>query len=307
MTRAPGPRRRPGGDNPDPTEPAKPESPRIDRRTLLRLGGALSVAVVAGGGVELVLRNLATPASTAHHLSPNTGDVTVLRSLKTVGARPTVTTTTEQPAPSPTTRPAKAVAPPSSVGSGGVAAPTEFFGPSAGRHVYITIDDGYFPDNRVIHLIRSEHVPITTFLIAEAASEHLPFWKSFVSAGGQIQNHTYSHPDLTSLSQGEVEGQWARANQLYKGWFGKAPVIGRPPYGAADHKVAVAAREAGLETMIMWSALDDGSGIQTWNDKKVAPGSIILLHWTPGLYADLVQVLQAVSDNHLVPAFLTKA
>lgn len=292
-----------------PDVPSADDTPLFDRRALLRRGGALSVTLAVGGGLDMILRTMASPA-TAGPPTTGTGDLRVLSSLTKDTNPPavtavtippaTTTTTTEMTAPHATT----AQAPPGSVESAAVA-PTKFFGPPTGHHVYITIDDGYFPDNRVIDVIRSEHVPITTFLIAEAAAEHLSFWKSFVTAGGQIQNHTYSHPDLTSLSKGDAEGQWARTNKLYKGWFGQAPVLGRPPYGALNHRVAVAAREAGLSSIIMWSALDDGAGIQTWNNKPIAPGSIILLHWMPGLYDSLVAVLRAVADNHLVPAFLT--
>lgn len=311
----------PGPDSerlPDPPEPRATEAPLLDRRTLLQLGGALTVALATGGGVDLILHTISSPAAAAkrpisiaddlraldvlpaRHTSP-TSPAPHPASSATDGAVPGTTTTT--PAPS---QDGLAPTPPSG-GTPAKVAPTKYFGSSADRHVYITIDDGYFPDNRVIDVMRSEQVPITTFLITEAAAEHLGFWRSFVTAGGQIQNHTYSHPYLTGLSKGDAEGQWARANKAYKGWFGTAPVIGRPPYGAINHTVAVAAREAGLDSMIMWSALDQGSGIQTWNNGPIAPGSIILLHWTPGLYADLLAVLQDVSDHHLVPAFLTEA
>lgn len=296
----------------DPEPPTEPESPLVSRRTLLRLGAALSVAVGVGGGLETVLHTMAGPAE-GRLISTTKGDLQTMKALKAGPDNTPETQTTERSVQSatPTTLPrttaTQAAKRPVKAGSGSTAAPVKFFGPSADRHVYITIDDGYFPDNRVIDVMRSEHLPITTFLIAEAAAEHLGFWKSFVSAGGQIQNHTYSHPDLTGLSQGNAEGQWARTNQAYRRWFGSAPVIGRPPYGAVNHAVAVAAREAGLDTMIMWSALDDGSGIETWNSGPLAPGSIILLHWTPGLYSDLLAVLKAVSEHHLVPAFLAKA
>ncbi len=266
------------------------------------VGGVVSVAALGGGATELILNS--GSKGTTQQLTTDASDSAALRALQAKTApravspshSPTTTQSTENPAQLAT-----------QVDSGVVPASTTFFGPSADRHVYITIDDGWFPDRRVIDLIRSEKVPITTFLITQAASEHLRFWKAFIAAGGQIQNHTYSHPDLTRLTQGGAESQWARTNQHFASWFGAAPTIGRPPYGAIDNKVAVAAREAGLDSMIMWSSLDDGLGIKTWNNGPIMPGSIILLHWDPGLYAELLQVLQFVDDHHLVPAFLTTA
>lgn len=301
--------RRPAG------APGGPGGPGIDRRTLLQGGAGILVALATGASVDIVVHSLGAqgpqggPAKTLH---PDNGSLgtsdhrgapsALVRTQGTAngGVEPTTTPASAAAATSPRVPPAVAgTAPPS-----GPRASTAFFGPAADRHVYITIDDGYFPDNRVIELMRSEHLPLTTFLITEAASEHKGFWKLFAKAGGQIQNHTYSHPLLTGMPQGEVEGQWARTNQDFARWFGLTPTIGRPPYGGIDATVSVAAAEAGLTSMIMWSALDSGTGIQTWNKGPISPGSIILLHWTPGLYGALAQVLQAVSDHHLVPAFL---
>lgn len=284
--------------------------PGIDRRTLLRSGLAVCVALATGASVDIVVHGLGPGGPTDSPRpdvgSSQAGDPRVASSeLSRTRATPvSVEPTAAPPRPaagaSPTSQPTVATtAPPS-----GPRASTAFFCPSAGRHVYVTIDDGYFPDSRVIDMMRSEHLPLTTFLIAEAASEHKGFWKLFAQAGGQIQNHTYSHPLLTGMPQGEVEGQWARTNHDFARWFGVTPTVGRPPYGGLDATVSVAAAEAGLTSMIMWSALDSGTGIQTWNKAPISPGSIILLHWTPSLYGALAQVLQAVSDHHLVPAFL---
>jgi peptidoglycan/xylan/chitin deacetylase (PgdA/CDA1 family) len=271
------------------------------------VGGVVSVVALGGGATALILDNGST-APQRPAVEPS--DLHELRSLAQASRPPASPPASQTTLPASQTLPAAPTTeavpqpPASQAGSSAPGATSTFFGPSAGRQVYITIDDGWFPDRRVIDLIRSENVPITTFLIAAAASEHLGFWKAFVAAGGQIQNHTYSHPNLTRLTQGAAESQWARTNQDFASWFGHTPTIGRPPYGAVDDKVALAARAAGLDSMIMWSALDDGAGIQTWNDRPIAPGSIILLHWDTGLHAELLQVLQAVDDHHLVPAFL---
>lgn len=184
----------------------------------------------------------------------------------------------------------------------------QFFGPADNGQVYLTIDDGWFPDARVVDLIRAEHLPITTFLIANAGDEdpeRLAFWHSFVDAGGVIENHTVSHPFLTRLPPGEIEAQWEGANTAFARWFGRRPVLGRPPYGAVDDSVWTAAENAGLTALVMWSALDDGRGLATWNHRSLAAGDIVLLHWDPGLFSELQQVLAAVADAGLHPAFLS--
>lgn len=85
--------------------------------------------------------------------------------------------------------------------------PTRYFGPAGNRNVYFTIDDGWFPSRRVLEIMKSERVPVTTFLIVDAAQEHLSYWHDFADAGGRIENHTVSHPYLTRLPRGEAERQ----------------------------------------------------------------------------------------------------
>ena len=54
----------------------------------------------------------------------------------------------------------------------------------------------------------------------------------------------------------------------------------------------------------MWSATDNGHGLQTWNNGPLAPGTIVLMHWDPGLYENLRQVLPACEAQGLVPRSL---
>jgi peptidoglycan/xylan/chitin deacetylase (PgdA/CDA1 family) len=86
------------------------------------------------------------------------------------------------------------------------------------------------------------------------AAEHLSYWRSFLAAGGIIEDHTVSHPNLTTLSESAAEAQWAGAAARFKSWFGITPTLGRPPYGDVDQAVQVAAGQAGLRDVVMWSA-----------------------------------------------------
>jgi hypothetical protein len=75
------------------------------------------------------------------------------------------------------------------------------FARPAGRAIYITIDDGWTPSAAVLALMHTTYLPITAFLIADAAREHLSYWRAFAAAGGLIGDHTVSHPDLTKLAR----------------------------------------------------------------------------------------------------------
>ena len=181
------------------------------------------------------------------------------------------------------------------------------FARPAGRAIYITIDDGWTPSAEVLALMRRTYLPITAFLIAGAAREHLSYWKAFVTAGGIIGDHTVSHPRLTTLTPRRVTTQWGQARTLLGRWLGQTPAVGRPPYGAINHAVEVAAARGGLTALAGWSASMSGDRVQTWNGKPLSPGEIVLLHWDPGLGRQLTALLAAVRAQHLNPAPLTPA
>jgi peptidoglycan/xylan/chitin deacetylase (PgdA/CDA1 family) len=181
------------------------------------------------------------------------------------------------------------------------------FADPAGRAIYITIDDGWTPSTEVLDLMHKTYLPITAFLIADAAQEHLSYWKDFVSAGGLIGDHTVSHPYLTKVTLAKATTQWSQARTDLGRWLGQTPAMGRPPYGAFNHTVEVAAARAGLTSLAGWSATMSGNRIQTWNGKPLVPGEIVILHWVPGLGHQLTVLLAAIRTLHLNPKPLTVA
>jgi hypothetical protein len=84
-------------------------------------------------------------------------------------------------------------------------------------------------------------------------------------------------------------------------------VIGRPPYGAFNHAVEVAAARGGLTALAGWSATMSGERVLTWDGKPLSPGEIVLLHWDPGLGRQLTALLAAIRAQHLNPAPLMPA
>ncbi len=181
------------------------------------------------------------------------------------------------------------------------------FANPAGRAIYITIEDGWTPSAEVLDLMHQTYLPITAFLIAKAAKEHLSYWNAFVAAGGTIGDYTVSHPYLTKLTLGQATTQWGQARTELGRWLGQTPAVGRPPYGAFDHTVEVAAARAGLTVLAGWSATMSGNRIETWNGKSLSPGEIVVLHWVPGLGRQLTALLAAIRALHLNPTPLTSA
>lgn len=87
------------------------------------------------------------------------------------------------------------------------------------RQPFATIDDGWFPNAEVLTAVKAG-LPVTTFLIEDAAREHLAFWRAFAAAGGSVEDHTVSHPFLTALSPRAALGEIQAPVGAYTRWFG---------------------------------------------------------------------------------------
>ena len=185
--------------------------------------------------------------------------------------------------------------------------PVYSFAHSAGRAIYITVDDGWTPSRQVLAIMRKTRLPVTAFLIEHAARQRLAYWRAFVAAGGTVGDHTVSHPNLTKLTLLQATAQWAQARQAFGRMLGQTPALGRPPYGAFDRTVQAAAYRSGLKILVGWSAVADSDGIHTWDGKPLRPGEIVLLHWVRGLGGQLTRLLAVIRARHLNPAPLTPA
>ena len=207
------------------------------------------------------------------------------------------------PSPSASAPPSPSLARAATGSTGLSPDPEIFLGPATGGAFYITIDDGWYPDANVLALMQRTHLPVTAFLISQAAAEHLAYWRSFMAAGGEIEDHTISHPNLTRLSEAAAEAQWAGAATALSHWFGLAPLLGRPPYGDVDRMVLQAAGQAGLRDVVMWTATMSGGRLVTYDHRPLRAGEIVLLHWVPGLYSNLAQLLAiaAAAGLHAAP------
>ncbi len=78
---------------------------------------------------------------------------------------------------------------------------------------------------------------------------------------GQVAlgNHTWSHPDLTTLGDHEVAEEIGRNRDFLRDVFGvrDSPFF-RPPYGARDERIDRIAADQGHPTVVMWNgSLED--------------------------------------------------
>ncbi|MFP5223952.1 MAG: polysaccharide deacetylase family protein [Actinomycetota bacterium] len=173
------------------------------------------------------------------------------------------------------------------------------------RVVFITIDDGWYRDWRLVKLLRRERFPVTLYL-TEAATRgpRADYFSALQAAGASIQNHSVNHPDLRRLGPVGIRKELCRANRLMHRRFGVRANSMRPPYGALKPAVFPAARRCGLASVVMWSKEVRYGRMIGEGAPRLRAGDIVLLHFRPELRDDLEVLRRQMRRQGLRPARL---
>jgi len=156
--------------------------------------------------------------------------------------------------------------------------------------VFLTIDDGFERDPRIVELLRQRGAVATLFVLPGPLAQDPEYFAEFIELGGTINSHTRSHANLKGMpadqQAAEICGGVAAIDSHY--WF-HGPWM-RPPYGSYDRTTIGAAASCGLNAVVMWRVTASEGILSTWGDAPIHPGDIILLHFRPTLYDDLLMV-----------------
>ncbi|HMK97861.1 MAG TPA: polysaccharide deacetylase family protein [Acidimicrobiales bacterium] len=118
------------------------------------------------------------------------------------------------------------------------------------KQVALTFDDGPSPYTpQVLAVLERYHVPATFFEIGEWVAVYPQYTRELVAAGYPVEDHTWSHPDLATISPAQVAYQVVMAQNEIRSVTGQTPVCVRPPYNAWDSAVLGEIASLGLTTM----------------------------------------------------------
>ena len=96
----------------------------------------------------------------------------------------------------------------------------------------LTFDDG--PDAtwtpRILDELERANVPGTFFVIGENALEHPQLLRRIIADGGEIGNHTYTHPNLATTSDRATRLEINTTQRLVQAYTGRAMTLFRAPY-----------------------------------------------------------------------------
>lgn len=168
--------------------------------------------------------------------------------------------------------------------------------PTTDRVVFITIDDGYTRDPRVVTLLAARHIPVTPFLTVDAVRRHDAYFAQIQSVTGQhVQNHSVSHPHLKGRPLAAQEEEICGASTTFASWFGESPWLFRPPYGSYDDTTRRAAAACGVSALVLWDVSLPHDVLRFASGTTFRAGDILLIHWRRGLARDLPVALAAIA------------
>jgi len=176
------------------------------------------------------------------------------------------------------------------------------------RYIAMTYDDGPHAKNtpRLLDILRQRNIKATFYVIGKNVDMYPHLTRRIVAEGHEIGNHTYTHPNLKTLSDTQVVGEMTRTRTAIVKATGVQPRTMRPPYGAIyQRQREMIMRRFGYPT-IMW-AVDPrdwqrpGVSVVTSRIlKQTTNGAIVLAH---DLHAPTVDAMPGTLDGLLAKGF----
>jgi cellulose synthase/poly-beta-1,6-N-acetylglucosamine synthase-like glycosyltransferase/peptidoglycan/xylan/chitin deacetylase (PgdA/CDA1 family)/spore germination protein YaaH len=100
------------------------------------------------------------------------------------------------------------------------------------NEVALSFDDGPDPKwtPKVLDILRAENVKGAFMMIGDEAQENVGLMQRVVREGHEIGNHTYTHPDISEISQQQLDLELKLTERLFASKLGIQPLYFRPPY-----------------------------------------------------------------------------
>jgi len=167
--------------------------------------------------------------------------------------------------------------------------------------IALTFDDGPFPmyTPLLLKILKKRKVKVSFFVNGKYARQFPQLIKDINEEGHEIGNHTYSHKDLTDLTDEEMDLELGKTDRIIYEITGKFPRLVRPPGGRLNRIACLRIFKRNY-TIVMYS-INPGDWWQRDPEKlleyvksRVHRGGIILLHTG---YIHTIRMMPDLIDN----------
>lgn len=166
-------------------------------------------------------------------------------------------------------------------------APAEFIhsGPAAGNRVALTFDDGPIPGvtDCILDELKQRGLRATFFMIGRCVAAAPDLARRVLAEGHDVANHTFTHPNLTELSDAQVAHEIQQTQDVFADLLSHRPAWFRAPYGLLRKNQAELVHSRGMR-VAMWT-VDTKDWSEPGEEQILAavfrdpkPGAIILCH-----------------------------
>lgn len=178
-----------------------------------------------------------------------------------------------------------------------------YVGSGNDKVIYLTYDCGYENGNTapILDALKKHNAPATFFVVGHFLETAPDLVKRMVKEGHTVGNHTYHHPDMSSISdlssfQKEVDD----TATLYQKITGKEMTkYYRPPQGKYSTANLKMAKELGYHTFfwslayVDWNVDSQPTKEQAFDKllPRIHPGAIVLLHSTSKTNGEIMDEL----------------
>jgi peptidoglycan-N-acetylglucosamine deacetylase len=177
-----------------------------------------------------------------------------------------------------------------------------------GPYVAMTFDDGPHGANtpRLLDMLRQRKIHATFYMVGQCVAEFPDIVKKIVADGHEVANHSWSHPQLSSMGEGNVREQIQKTHDAIIAACGVAPKTMRPPYGAFTARQRTWAYSEWGYRCILWDVdpLDwkvrNAEHVKNEILKQTVPGSIILSH---DIHKSTIDAMPETLDGLLAKGF----
>ncbi|ANS74046.1 hypothetical protein AWM70_05220 [Paenibacillus yonginensis] len=158
----------------------------------------------------------------------------------------------------------------------------------------------------MLDTLDQEGVKATFFLDGSWLKKNPEMAKEIQARGHEIENHAYSHPNMSQLSKERATLEIVKTKQLLKDTLGVNNTWFAPPSGDFNQRTVEIAAAQGLKTVLWtvdtvdWKNPDPASVIAKIS-RKAEAGSLILMHPTASSKASLKGIIQALKAKGLKP------
>lgn len=104
----------------------------------------------------------------------------------------------------------------------------------------------------MLQTLKKHDAKATFFLEGRWVKNNPELAKMIVDEGHEVGNHSYSHPNMATLSSGQIVDQLKKTNEVITATTGKKVKWFAPPSGSFRKEVVTLASEQKMST-IMWT------------------------------------------------------